>query len=207
LRIPAGSGRSGKRFRRRGDRHPDHCSTACYCGVTPECYLACPAEDTDSFVENGCYIRFEIKDIHCLPIPGIPASDFWLIDCDPLRDLALCGGSASIDADSATNSNGVTTMSLGALKAGRCAQSLAPVCQGIFLEDGNHVMLCWDIRVRSVDLNGDLVVNLVDLSSFAGYYPPQAYNSSADFDCNGVVGLSDLSRFAQHYGQPGHECS
>ena len=183
-----------------------NCSTAYYYGVLPECYFACPMGDTQSFIANGFYIRFEMKDILCEPIPGIPATDFWLIDCDPLRNLTLCGGSSSIDADSATNSSGVTTMSVDALAAGGCAQGMSPVCQGIALEDGNHATLCWDIRVRSVDMNGDLALTLVDLSIFAGYYPPQAYNACADFDCNGVVGLSDLGRFAQHFGPPGHGC-
>lgn len=182
------------------------CSTAYFTGTTLECYFACLWGDTKSLIENGFCIRFEIGDLGCEPYPSIPATDFWLIDCDPLRDLTLCGGSVSIDADSATNANGVTTMSLGALATGGCAQGVSPVCQGVLLEDGNHAALCWDVRVRSADMDGSQTLDLVDPSIFAGYYPPQAYQACADFDCSGAVGLSDLSRFAQHFGPPGHEC-
>jgi hypothetical protein len=49
-------------------------------------------------------------------------------------------------------------------------------------------------------------MNLLDLSLFASYYPPQAYNKCGDFDCSGLVNLPDLSRFAFHYGPPGHKC-
>jgi hypothetical protein len=55
-------------------------------------------------------------------------------------------------------------------------------------------------------MDGSQALDLVDLSIFAGLYPPQAYNACADFDCNGAVALADLSRFAQHYGAPGHQC-
>jgi hypothetical protein len=184
----------------------EDCSTAYFVGDFPECYFACPMGDTDSFMESGFYIRFEMKNLLCEPYPTIPATDFWLIDCDPLRTLTLCIGSGSICADSATNSSGVTTMSLGSLAAGGCANKMSPVCHNVVLTDGYNVPLCWDVRVRSVDMNGDLVVTIADLSIFAVYYPPQTYNACADFDCNGAVTVSDLARLARHFGPPGHGC-
>ena len=67
--------------------------------------------------------------------------------------------------------------------------------------------LCKDIAWRSPDIDGSLEVNLVDLSLFAAGFPPQAYNTCADFDINGIVNLQDLSRFAFHFGPPGHICN
>ena len=125
----------------------------------------------------------------------------------------LCGGSASSNADSATNALGKTTMGLGSLRAGGgppalgCADKISLVCQGFVLQQAPSCAdYCFDVRIRSCDLNGDLIMNLLDLSLFASYYPPQAYNKCGDFDCSGLVNLPDLSRFAFHYGPPGHKC-
>ena len=179
-----------------------------YQTLATKCYFACPQGDTGSLRSAGFYFSFLIRNNLASPMGGIPASDFWLIDCDPLRDLALCAGSASSNADSSTNENGRTTMSQTSIAAGGCAQGLAPVVQGYVLEQpGSCTPYCFDVKVRSCDMNGDLLMSLVDLSIFAGYYPPQPYNTCGDFDCNGAVALSDLSRFAFHYGPPGHKCT
>jgi hypothetical protein len=179
-----------------------------YNGVTPECYFACPQGDTDSFYTSGFSFAFTIVDLLAAPIQNIPASDFWMIDCDPLKNLTLCAGSASSGADSATNALGRTTMSLTTMSVGGCATGLQPVVQGYVLEQPTACTpYCFNIKVRSCDMNGDLKMDLVDLSIFAGYYPPQAYNTCGDFDCNGAVALPDLSRFAFHYGPPGHKCN
>jgi hypothetical protein len=179
-----------------------------YTGVQPECYFACPQGDTDSFLTSGFSFAFTIVDLLAVPIANIPGTDFWMIDCDPVNNLALCAGSASSNADSATNALGKTTMSLTSMAVGGCATGLSPVVQGFVLETpGPCTPYCFNIKVRSCDLNGDLNMTLVDLSIFAGYYPPQAYNTCGDFDCNGAVALPDLSRFAFHYGPPGHKCN
>jgi hypothetical protein len=180
-----------------------------YNGVQPECYFACPQGDTDSFLTNGFSFAFTIKDGSGNPIANIPGTDFWMIDCDPVANLVLCAGSASSGADSATNAQGKTTMGLTTLSVGGCATGLSPVVQGFVLGPPPTPCspYCFNIKVRSCDLNGDLKMTLPDLSIFASYYPPQAYNTCGDFDCNGTVALPDLSRFAFHYGPPGHQCN
>jgi hypothetical protein len=55
----------------------------------------------------------------------------------------------------------------------------------------------------SADIDGDLVVDLVDLSRFAMSYPPHAYSAEADFDFDGEVGLLDFAFFSAHFG---HVC-
>jgi hypothetical protein len=178
--------------------------------VTPCPLFVCPQGDTDSFLDQGWWIWICVLDINGVAIPNVPASDFWLIDCDPLNDAALCGGSASSGADSNSNSAGMTTMSLGTLTGGGCADGMSLVIQGFVVLDSLTNCTtdqCNPIALRSPDINGDLVINLVDLSAFAAGYPPQPYAVCADMNADGVVGLQDLSKFAFHYGPPGHLCN
>jgi hypothetical protein len=188
-------------------------STVTFNGVQPACYFACPAGDTDSFLNQGFSFSFTIVDLGAAPIENIPASDFWLVDCDPLFDLALCAGSASSTADAATDALGQTTMSNGSLSAGGYADGLSPVVQGFVLETGTPpscVAYCFDVQVRSPDINGDGLINIQDLSAFAENYPPytppKAFNTRSDMDCNGFCNIQDLAKFAFHYGPPGHKC-
>jgi hypothetical protein len=137
------------------------------------------------------------------PVPNIPKNDFWVIDGDPARNLSLCGGSASSHADGSTDALGRTTMSLTTLAAGGCANGLQTVCQGTVLGAGptGPCPVCFDVRVRSVDLNRDLSVDLGDVSALATHYPPTAYDECYDFDGNGRVSLSEVARLAAHLGQ------
>ena len=183
------------------------------------CLFVCPAGDTGAFVNqgpggDGWWIRICVFEADCTPAPDVPPSDFWLVDCDPLADLVLCAGSASSAADSLTNALGYTTMAQSVLSAGGCVEGLAVVVNGFVLLDTLTctVPICHPISVRSPDIDGsggnsDLCVNLVDLAAFAASYPPQAFDTCCDFNCNGIVQLNDLSDFAFHFGPPGHRCS
>lgn len=182
------------------------------------CYFACPQGDTDTFIDSGpspgpatgegWYIRICVFEEDMTPVPDIPIADFWVVDCDPIDDMVLCAGSASSNADSLTNAQGYTTMSLTTLAAGGCVEGLAVVVQGFVLLDTMTctMAICHDVEVRSCDINGDLCVDLVDLAIFATGFPPQPYDPCVDFECNGIVDLVDLARFAFHFGPPGHEC-
>lgn len=178
-------------------------------GTEPACYFACPQGDTDAFYLQGFWWSFQIVDLLGAPIADIPGTDFWLVDCDPVRDLALCAGSASSAADSATNSAGRTTMHDGSLSAGGYATGLSPVVQGFVLQDPTAACAdyCFTIAVRTPDNDGSGEVGLVDLSNFAFHYPPKVYDVKADLNCDSTVNLSDLSRFAFHFGPPGHKCN
>jgi hypothetical protein len=185
-----------------------------YTGVQPECYFSCPQGDTDTFLASGFWFSFTILDLLGQPIQFIPATDFWLVDCDAAKDLVLCGGAACTNADSATNSLGKTTMSQVTLRVGGCATGLSPVCQGFVLQNPVSVPpctnYCFTVKVRSADLNAvpDLKLDLIDLSIFSTGYPspPKVLNVCLDFDCNGNVNLQDLSKFSFHFGPPGHKC-
>jgi hypothetical protein len=166
------------------------------------CYLVSPQGDGDRLDASGATISVVVRDNAGAPIPGIPAADFWLIGCnDP--GLVLCGGSGAINADSATNALGQTTIS-GQLAAGGCdSVGVLVVVQGVIIEDvlDNCNPNCLPIIAVSPDINGDLVVDLVDLSEFAKSYtsPPKQYLFCKDYNCDGYIDLVDFSLFSQHY--------
>lgn len=178
--------------------------------VTPCPLFVCPQGDTDSFIDQGWWIWICVLDINEVPIPNVPAADFWLVDCDPLGDAVLCGGAASSNADSNSNAAGMTTMSNTGLQGGGCADGMAVVIQGFVVLDSLTnctTEFCCPISLRSPDINGSLGVDLVDLSIFASSFPPNAYDACCDMNVDGTVGLQDLSQFAFHFGPPGHVCN
>jgi hypothetical protein len=176
--------------------------------TTPECWFCCPQGDGNSATTEGWSLSFTIRDLAGLPIPNVAGTDFWVVDCDPSRNLTLCAGSSSSNADSATNSQGKTTLSLTALRVGGCANGITPVCQGYKLQQNVPPCTdyCFAVNVRSADLTGNLIVDVGDLAQFATYFPPNPVGTCGDFDCNGAVNLGDLARFATHFGPPGHRC-
>lgn len=175
--------------------------------ITPCPLFVCPKGDTDSFAGQGWSIDIWVKSFG-VPIPNVPATDFWLFDCDPTSDASLCGGAASSNADHDTDANGKTTMSLSTLIGGGCADGMAVVVQGFVILDSTTCATpqCLPIWLRSPDVDGSLEVDLVDLSIFAASFPPQPYDRCCDFDIDGTVNLQDLSRFAFHFIAAGHVC-
>lgn len=174
--------------------------------AVPVPLFVCPQGDTDSFIDQGWWISLACFDDLGSPDVGIPASDFWLISEND-GDIVLCMGTASANADSATNAAGMTTLSNTPLVAGGCADGMALVALGkVLLEPDCVTVKIEPIYVRSPDLDGSLLVDLVDLSIFASHFPPQLYEACCDFDINGVINLQDLAMFALHFGPPGHQC-
>lgn len=173
--------------------------------------FACPQGDTDSFIDQGWWIWICVLDINSNPIPNVPPTDVWLIDCDPVNDAFLCGGSASSGADSLTNAAGMTTMTNGSISSSGCAYGMALVIQGFTVLDsvgGCLTEFCCPIALVSPDLNGDGTVDVVDLSIFAFSFPPNVptFPNCADFNQSNTVDIVDLSLFAFHFGPPGHQC-
>jgi hypothetical protein len=195
----------------------------------------CPQGDGGSMIAYGWYIALTIRNAAGLPIPGIPASDFWIVDCDAANTLiVLCGGSASSAADAATDALGKTTMSqtqpaistltgpIGCITAtppcspepagsARCTDGVYIIVQSVILDDQTTnctTKMCYPINVRSCDLTGDGCVSSADLSTFAiGYTGGVGWpNPCIDFSASGTINLPDLAFFALHFGPPGHCC-
>jgi len=185
--------------------HP--CSSTATSGPGPYCVAACPQGDGDILGDKGGLITVVVKDQTGAPIPGIPASDYWLIGCNDA--LALCGGSGSINADSASNSSGVTTIGAGftstsgAISAGGCDNGVQVVVQGTVLKDPADCTspLCLPINVVSVDYNSDLINDVIDFAIFGPAFPspPEAYDACLDYNCDGVIDLVDFSIFGAHW--------
>jgi hypothetical protein len=166
--------------------------------------FACPQGDGDPLGPQGLTIEVFVRDNTNVPIKGIPAEDFWLVGCNDL--LELCGGSASIDASGPTDANGYTTI-VGDLAGGGCdSGGVRIVVQGTVLGAGVCGTPCIPIKVRSPDINGNLLVNLADFALFgAGYTsPPKPYDECLDFATSfGIVNLGDFAKFGSHYN---HVC-
>jgi hypothetical protein len=169
--------------------------------AAPGCFLICPQGDGARLDAIGSVVSIQAKDATGAPIAGIPGSDFWLLGCG--GNLNPCGGSGSINADSASNSDGRTTIA-GDLSAGGCELSgLSVVIQGIVLVSQTNCLdvLCLPLVTVSPDIDGDGSVGLLDFSQFATGYPspPKTLTPCLDYDCSGTVNLIDFSLFAGHY--------
>lgn len=183
----------------------DFCSMTVDINPGTYCWVVCPEGDGPplnalSPSYGDATLLVTVKDLIGDPIPGIPASDFWVWGCS--GELFLCGGSGSIDATGPTDANGQTTIE-GALAGGGCEEvGLAVVVQGVIIMDPDCLApLCLDIKVRSPDGDADGDVDLVDFSQFGDAWVPLGgvYDACMDFDCNGVINIIDYTVFGNHW--------
>lgn len=195
----------------------DPCLSSAALSSSPAPLAVCPQGDTDSFALQGWQVNLTIVDALGVGIANISPTDFWIIDCSPTDDVDVCGGSASSGADSLTNAAGQTTMSNTSLAASTCGafngsdDRMKVVVQGFVILDSSGgcpsvVDLCLDIRVRSIDLSGDGLIDTIDLGAFAQGFPPNPYDTCTDYNQDLANDLIDLSEFAIHFGPPGHSC-
>jgi len=167
----------------------------------PAAIAVCPAGDGQTLADVGARIDVVTRDPGGNEVGSIPWQDIWIIGCGE-RDL--CWGAQSSNADAPTDSNGETTIS-GTIAMGGMHTGVHVYLQAIVVlsQPGCVEPLCLPLETRSVDINGDLLVNLVDLSEFGRSFPPNPYNAAADYDFDGVVGLTDFAIFGAHFG---HAC-
>lgn len=169
----------------------------------PSAYiLVCPQGDGESLAEVGATITVQVS-LECVTISGLPPEDIWVFGCD--SGMTLCAPARrAIDADRPSDENGFTTVS-GTIRAGGSSTGLFLAVRG-WVATGDcpcQELICLPITVVSPDIDGNLIVDLVDLGVFAGTYPPQPYASSSDFNGDGVINLLDVSLFAKHWQ---HSC-
>ncbi len=126
------------------------------------------------------------------PMPNHPAEDFCLVASG--GGLAYPAGGTI--ADGPTDANGQTQWQQP-LRAGGCSLGETVIVM-VEAQPLNQPGL--DLAFVSADINGNLVVNLADLSAFAAAYTA-VYAACADLFVDGVMNLSDLSVFSQVYGQ------
>lgn len=105
-----------------------------------------------------------------------------------------CGG--TLQPDRTTGADGMTEWALP-LRAGGYSRSLVRVTwHGQPLLTNNGLVL----QVNSPDLNGDLVVDLLDVTLFAQDYFADDYRFRSDLHADGDVNISDIVPMVQHLG-------
>jgi hypothetical protein len=135
-------------------------------------------------------ITLTLLDDYGQPIPHHAGEDFWL-DTSAGGLVYPAGGTI---ADGPTDENGQTRWR-NPLAAGGCSvgETVHVMVAGQPLnQPGLHLAFV------SADINGDMVVNLADLSIFAAAYLGD-YDECADLFVDGGMTLSDLSLFSQVY--------
>jgi len=182
----------------------DACSTKAWIATQGACLYSCPAGDGSSLSFVNAVITVVVKDLSGVPIPGIPATDFWVFGC--ADQLVLCAGSNSINADHDTDASGMTTLS-GAVATGGCDTGVKVVVFGVPVPDPQDCAqdLCLPLEVRSADIDGNCAVNVSDFGLLGLDYPspPKVYNPCVDFNCAadlGVdVGIVDFGLYGLHH--------
>ncbi|HPD72524.1 MAG TPA: hypothetical protein PLL30_12175 [Candidatus Krumholzibacteria bacterium] len=121
-------------------------------------------------------------------IADYPAEDMWLVST--AGGLVTCGNAV---ADAATDVNGMTVWQQPLNGGGH---SLTEDAQAIIF--GDPVPNTAAVHFVSADINGDLTVNLSDITVFTQAL--SVYNAIADFNNDGVVNLSDITLMTQGIG-------
>jgi hypothetical protein len=172
--------------------------------------FACPQGDGDRLDQTGLTVTVTLYDPTHLPAPDVSTDYIWLETCNGL--LVACGDGGKIHASAPTDANGQTTIT-GRFAVGGCDNGGVRV--SVNIPTGGPIpgavycqTACLAISVRTPDVNGDLVVNLIDFAVFGGPNgypsPPKPYNPCIDFTAPfGTVTLGDFAKFGTHIG---HTC-
>lgn len=149
-------------------------------------------------------ILVELRDSDNVLVLGYPAADVWLEARD--GGLSICADNPAI-ADFASEQRGGAEFEW-------CTEFSGPFYAGGHTDPaaGDQVVVMTastgstpvtahlsDLQMNSADINGDLVVNLIDLGLFAADYFG-AYNFRSDFVPDNQVNLGDIGRMASGMG-------
>ncbi len=124
-------------------------------------------------------------------IANYPFEDLWLESID--GGLVFCIGGTTADAN--TDSQGVTYWVNPMFAGGYSPNPVLVIISGTALGSNPGLPL----RFNSPDINGDLTVNLQDISILAIDYFTN-YNFRCDLNGDSWLNLQDLPIFAQHIG-------
>ena len=126
------------------------------------------------------------------PVLGFPREDMWLESIGDGVVFCVGGSIADENTDAAGHTQWSGPLAGGGFDEGNCRV----VINGMWA--GNLAGLT--INFNSPDINGDRMVNLIDVSIFTqGYY--EEYEFRFDFLRDGAVNLSDISVLASAYGK------
>ena len=166
--------------------------------------MICPECDGNSFGAAFAFggaltdatLEVYIRNNEGQPLDGIAADNIW-IDADGVT-WCTAGNIADFDTGDPNETllSGYTEFALPPCGGG-CSENFT---LGGFLAPNTpfNENLLPHIKFNSPDTNGDLIVDLIDLSAFAAaYFAPATY--CFDFFWDGEMGLQDLALFSQHY--------
>ncbi|RKY67967.1 MAG: hypothetical protein DRP97_06840 [Candidatus Latescibacterota bacterium] len=136
-------------------------------------------------------ITLVLNDCWGVPIASFPSEDLWLESPD--GGLVSCPGGTIADAN--TNAEGITVWQAPLRAGGQSEAGCVIMINGMSLLYAAPL----DVRFNSPDLNGDLVVNLIDVALFGGDFYG-TYQVRSDFSRDGVLSLSDVVLMALAVG-------
>ena len=152
--------------------------------------LITPESTGGSLAAAGATVTVTWLDAGSLPVAGFPFQDIYLDDSGDFA-ISLCQGGSV--ADNNTDADGVTTMS-GVIAGGGFTLLTQVYVSGVPLT-GTPL----NVALNSPDIDGSLLVDIVDFAAFGDDFGGTAFRS--DFVFDGVVDLSDFSRFGQAFFQ------
>jgi len=140
--------------------------------------------------QQDATVTLTLKDALGSIIANFPAEDMWLESADGSMVSCALGSIANAETDW----NGQTTWVNPLLAGGWSQANTIVMIAGATLMSGDLA-----ISYNSVDMNGDLRVDLSDVSIFAGdFYGGYAFR--ADFFFDGLLNLSDIVVLARGLG-------
>jgi hypothetical protein len=176
-------------------------STAVPADTNPVSVYSNPDGSGDGF--NDCYlfgggktdatITLTLVDGTGAPINLYPSEDLWLESAS--GGLQICAGGTA--ADFSTDALGQTVWA-NPIQGGGYVNEPAEGC--IVMVNGSALTQpAMSIYFNSADINGDLTVNVSDVSIFAAAYF-SAYAYSCDYVWDGSLIVNDVSRLAPAFG-------
>lgn len=158
------------------------------------CLRITPNGFGETLSSKGLTVTVTVLDGNGDPIAGYPFQDVGLADNAGGADISLCTSGWVSAAN--TNASGVTTVTGSGFGGGSTQGGMRATVAGVRITGS----IALDIDVVSCDMDGDLDVDLVDLSSvpngFAARFQNGVYNFQSDFNCDGVENLLDVTKFA-----------
>lgn len=138
-------------------------------------------------------ITLNLMDANYDPVPNYPREDMWLESED--NGLVRCLGGTIADAD--TDQLGMTQWQ-NPLRGGGYSEARTVVkVNGIEPELSNGV----NLNFNSPDINGDLIVNLLDVALFAqDFFAYPDFSFRSDLYRDGQINLQDMAIFMQAIG-------
>ena len=139
-------------------------------------------------------LEVTLRDALHFPIANFPYEDIWLETVD--GGLVACPGGTN--ADQNTDPDGVTYFTLASHAGGHCASGTLVMVNGDPVLDEDHSVLVMPLWFNSPDIDGDLDIDLMDLTFFVTDYCG-GYDFRSDLDYDHDLGLTDLSVFTQAF--------